>query len=282
MSCAEYKLLALDMDGTLLDTHGHITKSSLDAIRAAQQAGVEVVLATGRDYNGILWEELGNVKIDYVVTNNGSAVYRVRDRKCLFEHCLDNAQMVPVFRYLLQKGVYIDVFIDGRDYAPPETMPLVDKLELPDYVIRVLLANRTPIDHLVDKLEADALRLQKATLNFWKEPDGTYHSRNEVLEFLRQVPGIVLVDGGFANLEFTAAGVSKATGLQFLGDYLGLTLAQTMAIGDSENDAEMLRAAGLGVAMGNAYPQVKALANAVTDDNESDGVAKAIQKYLLK
>ena len=92
----------------------------------------------------------------------------------------------------------------------------------------------------------------------------------------------MLVDGGFANLEFTAQGVSKATGLRFLADYLGLTLAQTMAIGDSENDAEMLRAAGLGVAMGNAYPQVKALADAVTDDNESDGVAKAIQKYLLK
>ena len=281
MSCTEYKLLALDMDGPLLDTHGHITDASLSAIRAAQQAGVEVVLATGRDYNGILWDELGDVAIDYVVTNNGSAVYRVQDRACLFEHCLDNAQMVPVFRYLLEQGVYIDVFIDGRDYAPRETLALADKLDLPDYVIRVLLANRTPIDHLVEQLEADAVKLQKVTLNFWKEPDGTYHSRNEVLEFLRQVPGIALVDGGFANLEFTAAGVSKATGLQFLADHLGLTLAQTMAIGDSENDAEMLRAAGLGVAMGNAYPQVKALADAVTADNESEGVAQAIQKYLL-
>ena len=282
MSCAEYKLLALDMDGTLLDTHGHIAQSSRDAIRAAQAAGVEVVLATGRDYNGILWEELAGVTIDYVVTNNGSAVYRVRDRKCLYEHCLDNVQMVPVFRYLLEKGVYIDVFIDGRDYAPPETMSLAEKLDLPDYVLRVLLANRTPLPYLVEQLEADALHLQKTTLNFWKEPDGTYHNRSEVLAYLKQVPGIVLVDGGFANLEFTAEGVSKATGLQFLTKYLGLTLAQTMAIGDSENDAEMLRAAGLGVAMGNAYPQVKALADAVTDDNESDGVARAIQAYLLK
>ena len=233
MSCAEYKLLALDMDGTLLDTHGRIAESSRAAIRAAQQAGVEVVLATGRDYNGILWEELEGVTIEYVVTNNGSAVYRVQDRACLFEHCLDNAQMVPVFRYLLQKGVYIDIFIDGRDYAPVETMPLVNKLELPDYVIRVLLENRTPMEHLVEKLEADVLRLQKTTLNFWKEPDGTYHSRDAVQAYLKQVPGIVLVDGGFANLEFTAQGVSKATGLQFLSDHLGLTLAQTMAIGDS-------------------------------------------------
>lgn len=281
MSCAEYKLLALDLDGTLLDTHGHIAESSREAIRAAQQAGVEVVLATGRDYNGILWEELGDVSVDYVVTNNGSAVYQVKGRKSLFEQCLDNRQMVPVFRYLLQKGVYIDVFIDGRDYAPPETMPLAEKLDLPDYVIRVLLANRTPVEHLVEQLEADALHLQKVTLNFWKEPDGTYHSRNDVLAYLKGIPGIVLVDGGFANLEFTAQGVSKATGLRFLTDFLGLSMEQIMAIGDSENDAEMLRAVGLGVAMGNAYPSVKALADAVTDDNESDGVAKAIRNYLL-
>lgn len=107
--------------------------------------------------------------------------------------------------------------------------------------------------------------------------DGTYHSRKEVLAYLQQVPGIVLVDGGFANLEFTAQGVSKATGLRFLTDFLGLSMEQVMAIGDSENDAEMLRAVGLGVAMGNASPSVKALA----DDNESDGVAKAIRNYLL-
>jgi len=282
MSCAEYKLLALDMDGTLLDTQGHITEASREAIRAAQKAGVEVVLATGRDYNGILWEELGDVKIDYVVTNNGSAVYRVQDRACLFEKCLDNAQMVPVFEYLLQKGVYIDVFIDGRDYAPCETLALAEKLDLPEYVIRVLLANRTPVEHLVEQLKADALHLQKVTLNFWKEPDGTYHSRDEVKTYLKQVPGIVLVDGGFANLEFTAEGINKATGLEFLAKRLGISMAQTMAIGDSENDAEMLRAAGLGVAMGNAYPQVKALADVVTADNESDGVAQAMRRYLLK
>lgn len=160
-------------------------------------------------------------------------------------------------------------------------MPLAEKLDLPDYVIRVLLANRTPVEHLVEQLEADALHLQKVTLNFWKEPDGTYHSRNDVLAYLKGIPGIVLVDGGFANLEFTAQGVSKATDLRFLTDFLGLSMEQIMAIGDSENDAEMLRAVGLGVAMGNAYPSVKALADAVTDDNESDGVAKAIRNYLL-
>ena len=79
-------------------------------------------------------------------------------------------------------------------------MPLAEKLDLPDYVIRVLLANRTPVEHLVEQLEADALHLQKVTLNFWKEPDGTYHSRNDVLAYLKGIPGIVLVNGGFANL----------------------------------------------------------------------------------
>lgn len=78
----------------------------------------------------------------------------------------------------------------------------------------------------MEQLEADALHLQKVTLNFWKEPDGTYHSRNDVLAYLKGIPGIVLVNGGFANLEFTAQGVSKATGLRFLTDFLGLSMEQ--------------------------------------------------------
>ena len=282
MSCAEYKLLALDLDGTLLDPAGHVTAASREAILAAQAAGVEVVLATGRDYSGILWSELEGVPLRYVVTTNGSAVYRVTDRTCLSEHCLDSVRMAPVLQYLLQKGVYIEIFIDGRSYAPREVLTLADRLNMPDYIIRTIKANRTPIDDLVHKLETGTMRLQKVTLNFWQEPDGTYHSRDEVLACLRSVPDIVVVDGGFANLEFTASGVDKATGLEFLADHLGIPMAQTMAIGDSENDIAMLRKAGFGVAMGNAYPAVKQLAAAVTADNASDGVAAAIHSHLLK
>lgn len=281
MTCTEIKLLALDMDGTLLDSAGHISEASRAAMRAAQERGVQVVLATGRDYNGIPWAELEGVKLDYAITTNGSAVYRIADRACLFEKCLPCGVGADIFDWLLERQVYIDVFIDGRDYVPREVLPLVEKLVMPDYVMQSLRTKRTPIDNLSGRLRAGSLHIQKGTLNFWPEADGTPHAFAETAAFIAAQKGITAVDGGFGNLEFTAAGVSKATALSWLAARLNVSLAQTMAVGDSENDTEMLRAAGLGVAMGNAPAPVRALAAAVTASNDEDGAAKAIEKYIL-
>lgn len=282
MPCAEKpRLLALDMDGTLLTSNGKITAASRAAIRAAQAVGCEVVLATGRDYDGVLWSELGGVTLDYAITTNGSSLYRVRDRVCLYEECLPSPAVAPVFDWLLQQQVYIDVYIDGRDYVPQEVLPLIGKLDLPEYVIRELAGNRTPIVDLVEKLRAGALAVQKCTLNFPRDPDGSLHHYAETLHYLQAVPGITVVDGGVSNLEFTVSGTSKAICLARLAGQLDIPLNRTMAVGDSENDLEMLQSVGLGVAMGNAPTAIRAAAKAVTADNDHDGVAAAIEKFIL-
>jgi len=89
-----------------------------------------------------------------------------------------------------------------------------------------------------------------------------------------------VVDGGFHNIEFTAANVNKGLGLKFLAKELGISIEETMAVGDSGNDAEMLMAAGLGVAMENASKEIKAIADVVTLTNEECGVAHAIEQYI--
>ena len=101
------QLLALDVDGTLFGTDGKVTPASVEAIRRAQEKGVQVVLASGRDYDGLPWNQLKDVQIDYVITTNGSAVYRTKDRKCLKEECLDKEKMIPLFEYILSKEVYL-------------------------------------------------------------------------------------------------------------------------------------------------------------------------------
>lgn len=275
------RLLALDLDGTLLTGSGTITEASRAAIRAAQRAGIQVVPATGRDYDGIPWQELNGVQIDYAITTNGTSVYRTRDRACLYERCLPPALAAEVFGRLLHEGVYINVFSDGRAYVPRALFPLAEKLELPDYVRRGLLANRTAVDDLPDQLRSGALRVQKGTLNFWREETGALHGRDAVLAYLSGISGLTVVDGGFSNLEFTVHGSSKADGLRFLTRRLGLTTAQCAAIGDSENDAALLQCAGLGIAMGSAPADIRALADAVTASNAEDGVARAIHRFLL-
>ena len=89
-----------------------------------------------------------------------------------------------------------------------------------------------------------------------------------------------MVDGGFHNIEFTAANVNKGLGLRFIAKELGISIEETMAVGDSGNDAEMLMAAGLGVAMGNASKEIKAISDVITLTNEECGVAHAIEKYI--
>ena len=275
------KLLALDVDGTLFDDSGKISQASIDAMNQAREAGIEVVPTSGRDYDGIPWDQLEKVDINYVITTNGSAVYEAKTKKCLYEKYLDSGKMIPIFEYLLKKEIYINVFVDGVNYTPVQVYSYIDNLDLPDYVIQHMKENRKGITDLIEYLKNGDAKMQKATLNFQKQENGEFLNRKEVQEYLEKCPDIKVVDGGFNNLEFTKAGTNKAAGLKFLAGHLGMTMDEVMAVGDSENDIEMLREAGLGIAMGNASAEVKAVADAVTLDNENDGVAVAIERDLL-
>ena len=235
---------------------------------------------SGRDYDGIPWDQLENVDINYVITTNGSAVYEAKTKKCLYEKYLDSGKMIPIFEYLLKKEIYINVFVDGVNYTPVQVYSYIDNLDLPDYVIQHMKENRKGISDLIEYLKNGDAKMQKATLNFQKQENGEFLNRKEVQEYLEKCPDIKVVDGGFDNLEFTKAGTNKAAGLKFLAGHLGMTMDEVMAVGDSENDIEMLREAGLGIAMGNAADEVKSVADEITLDNEHEGVVAAIGKYI--
>lgn len=274
------RLLALDLDGTLFNEKGNITRASVEALCRIQKQGVQIVVSSGRDYDGISWEQLEEIPIDYVVTGNGSAVYATKDRKQLFEECMNQEKLIPVLEYILQKEVYMTIFVDGAHYTPLECESYVDNLELPEYIKDWLRGYQKGLDNFMTHMKEDITKIQKVTLNFQSAPGGGYFNRKPVKEYLQSNPDIHVVEGGFGNLEFTRAGTNKASGLTFLADYLHIPMEQVMAIGDSENDIEMIEAAGVGIAMGNALENVKAAAMDVTATNEEEGVAKAIQKYI--
>ena len=276
----EIRLVALDLDGTLFNEEGNITKASVETLCRIQKQGVQIVVSSGRDYDGISWEQLQDIPIDYVVTGNGSAVYATKDRKRLFEECMDQEKLIPVLEYILQKEVYMTIFVDGAHYTPMECESYVDNLEIPDYIKDWLRGYQKGLENFMMHMREDITRLQKVTLNFQSAPGGGYLNRKEVKEYLQRNPDIHVVEGGFGNLEFTRKGTNKATGLIFLADYLQIPIEQVMAIGDSENDIEMIESAGVGIAMGNALENVKQAAMDITATNEEDGVAKAIEKYI--
>ena len=275
------KLLVLDVDGTLFGSDGKVSMSSIEAMKKAQEKGVTIMLASGRDYSSLPLDQLKDVDIPYVITCNGSAAYKTETKETLYEECLDTEEMLEVFDYVLERGIHLNVQMNGGNYTEKKCQSYIRNMAVPDYVKEVLDETCEPLDDIVEFVRKNEVDILKVTLNFQMKEDGEYLNREEANQYLKKLPDIHVVDGGFANLEFNKAGVSKASGIRFMSKYLGIPKEDIMAIGDSENDIEMLKEAGLGIAMGNALAEVIAVADAVTAPNDEDGVAKAIEKYLL-
>ncbi len=275
------KLLVLDVDGTLFGSDGKVSMSSIEAMKKAQEKGVTIMLASGRDYSSLPLDQLKDVDIPYVITCNGSAAYKTETKETLYEECLDTEEMLEVFAYVLERGIHLNVQMNGGNYTEKKCQSYIRNMAVPDYVKEVLDETCEPLDDIVEFVRKNEVDILKVTLNFQMKEDGEYLNREEVNQYLKKLPDIHVVDGGFANLEFNKAGVSKASGIRFMSKYLGIPKEDIMAIGDSENDIEMLKEAGLGIAMGNALDEVIAVADDVTAPNDEDGVAKAIEKYIL-
>lgn len=274
------KLIALDLDGTLFNCEGKITEETKKEIKRATDKGVHVVISTGRPYNGVPFDQIKGLGINYAITTNGSAIYYIPENKCIYENCMDFEIIEPILPFLLEKRIHIDTYIDGEGFTPTYCRENLHKLNVIPSLKEYILATRTPTDDLIGYIKNSGKKVQKATLNFYPLPDGTPEHREEVRAFLSTNPSIECVCGGFNNLEFTKAGVTKGEALRHLASLLSLSIEETMAIGDTENDLSILKAAGIGVAMGNAPSDIQAISDYVTDTNEKDGVGKAIAHFI--
>ena len=276
----EIKLIAMDLDGTLFNHNGEITPKTIEQLNRAAKQGVYTVISTGRPFNGLPFEQIKDTKIDYALTTNGAAVYRIKDKVCLYENTMDLEMLTPILDYVLSREIHIDLYIDGEGFTPIRCRQNLDRLDVPDSLKRYMIATRTPVEDLVAYVMDCGKKIQKINLNFYPQPDGTFAYRDETIQFLKSLSVIEVVCGGFNNFEISKAGVTKSTGLIALTEHLGTTMEKTMAIGDSENDYSMINAAGLGIAMGNASDDIKSIADYITTTNEEDGVGEAIKKFI--
>ena len=273
------KLIALDLDGTLFNSQSQISAHNIDTIKKANEAGATVVISTGRPYSGLPFEQLKGSGIRFAITTNGSAIYEIESGKCLFEEAMDEDIILPILDFLLTKDIHMDAFIGGKGYTPVQCVAAGQKLANPPALKHYILNTRVRVDNLPLFIHENQLKVQKMTLNFYPEGDG-FKDREEVRKYLESNPAVTTVSGGYNNLEFTRVDVNKGVGLQKMAQLLDIPVAQTMAVGDTENDLAIIRAAGVGVAMGNATAAVKSAADYITTSNDEDGVAAAIAHFL--
>ena len=276
------KLLALDLDGTVLNSQSEVSPTTRQAIREAIAAGVYVVLSTGRPYCGIPRNQFDGLGIQYCITTNGSGIYSYDSGECLYNHGMSEEFILPILEHLLTYDIHLDAYIDGNAYTSLATVDAAMKLDFPPNLLKYVLGTRIRVDDLPAFIREHHYHVQKITMNFYPTEDGTLKDRQAVLDYLNSIAGITCVSGGFGNLEITRDDVSKGKALHILAERLALAIEETMAIGDTENDLSIIEAAGMGVAMGNATPDVKAAADCITGTNDEDGVAQAIYTYILK
>ena len=275
------RLIGLDMDGTVLDEEKKISQENKRVIGQAIENGIIVLPVTGRPLEGVP-EEFLNIKgVEYVITSNGARAYRLSDGKVLFENLLSREMALRVLEVLKGFPVVPDCFIDGRGHMPEKAHQMIPEMGLAPAMMKYLLNSRDFYPDLTEYMLQETRDVEKITINFYLEEDGSRRCGDEVLAKLRQIEGITVVTGAVHNMEVNAETASKGLALLQLGELLGIGREEIMACGDAKNDLDMIKRAGVGVAMGNADEEVKTGADFVTKTNMENGVAYAIEQLAL-
>ncbi len=268
-------IIALDLDGTLLDSRKNLSPANAEALARAAAAGAEIVPTTGRFFGGMPQAVRDLPFVRYAITINGAQVYdRLTDAALVREEIpLETA--LAIMRILDGYDVIYDCYQDnwGRmtksmqdraaDYAPDE------------HYLKMIRELRRPYPDLKAHLEEEGRDVQKVML-FARD----LGVRAEIAAILKErFPGVVASSSTFNNIEINAVNAHKGAALARFAEAIGLSAADCIAFGDGLNDLTMIETAGTGVAMANACPEVLAAADFVTLSNDEDGVAAYLGRF---
>ncbi len=271
MKSSKYRLLALDLDGTLTDSQKKVSLKNREYIRLAQERGVDIILASGRPVIGIesvanalnLYETGG-----YILAYNGGQIIDCKAKKALIEH------FVPAEYYHEICGIIHKFHVFPLTY---NATGVICENNEDKYVQKESYNNSVPL-YKVESLEAE---LKKPVVKFMVvgEPEELSRAAAYLKGCFNGTLNVFFSEPYF--LEITPLGIEKKSGLANLLKLLNVPREALMACGDGLNDIPMLEYAGLSIAMANAYDETKKYADFVSTSNEEDGVAAAIEKFIL-
>lgn len=262
------------MDGTLLNSRKEITPRTQDAIRRAFSAGKDVVLCTGRSTAELVEYMKMFPEMRYAICSSGAYIYDIQEQQYRDRHCLDWEIVETIFQIAENKDIFPQIFMNSKPYLFRGKLDEMGKYHIEQYE-----ESFRAWGELCENPYAFCRRQRGDIVKV-----NLYHTSPQDRQATRRaLDGLPLV---FANAELTGlelspAGVDKGVGLQALCTRLHLPLSQVISVGDSDNDLPSLRRAGLSIAMGNARDAVKEICDVTVADCDHDGVAEAIDRYLL-
>ena len=266
------KMVAIDIDGTLINDNRQITPKTVAAIKKASQQGIKIVLCTGRPMTGVRAYldqlSLANREDEYVVSFNG-ALAQTTSGNVMVDYSISFNDYADWVNYCLKEGVHSQ--IETRDYIYTTNQNLSYYTIYESELVSMLVRYRS-LDEMA-RIQ-DQYTIAKAMM---------VDDKKKIDQAVKDLPEELanrfsIVRSEDFYLEFMHKEASKGKALDRLSSELGLTADEVMALGNAQNDNSMLEFAGLGVAMGNSVDKALAVADVVTGDNNHDGVAQAIEK----
>ena len=271
------KLLALDLDGTLLNSQKELTLRTRDALYAAAGAGVEIVPTTGRFFTGMPAVIQKLPFLHFAITINGAQVYDIREKKAVSTAEIPLETALRVLEYLDGFPVIYDCYQDNWGWMTRSMQENAVAFVPIDHSLRMVRSLRTPVDELKAYLREQNRSVQKLQLF---TPDDALRL-GLLKDLAERFPSLSVSTSMPCNIELNDAHANKGEAIASLAAYLGLPMEATMAIGDGLNDRSMIRMAGVGVAMANAAPEILAIADETTASCDEDGAALAIERHCV-
>ena len=285
-----YKLIAIDLDGTLLNSYGIVSERNKLALMKAREQGVEVVIASGRSTNSVknIANDLGIC--NYIICGNGSLIYDLQKDEIIYDKFIDKKKALQIIEICEQNSIYYNIYTENMVIAKTLNNNVLfyhqENASKPD--------NKKTKINLVQNIYGYVEKLENQNILKITVSDNDSIIFNGIIRKLREVKDIDVLDVAHMSrkvikngteevsleyfyTEITNKNVDKWFAIEYLIDKLNIGKEEVMAIGDNVNDKLMIENVGCGVAMGNSAPYIKEIANAVVVDNNQDGVAEAIE-----
>lgn len=267
----DIKLLAVDIDETMVNSHHKMTTVTQQALKKAMEQGITVAVVTGRCLEGLPAKLRTLEGIRYVISSNGAKIYDMKAKKVLYRKLISTKSVLDIWNVCKNFHVGLAFHSEGRCY---------------DNRVLQMLYRRVAY-HRDFKTHSPIINLEKWVKNNKKPLEklqifsGNREKLQTMNEQLRELPGLKIAYSSSNYIEITDEEANKGKALNYLCHSLGIPLEQVMAIGDNANDCSMLKIVGCPVAMGNANEEVKRIAKIITSSHDDNGVAKVINEYLL-
>ena len=273
------KLFAFDIDGTLLDNKSKVPDSSIEALKRLDDAGIKVVLASGRVFSSVKYNQnLLNIKGPIVATN-GSLI-SLDGRDIYKTYPLGEDKLKQLYEFCISNRLDFHIYDDENYYTNRVNLEKIKHLEIDNnygmnYQVNLIYKN-DPISYLIEN-NKKAVKFQISGI------DDNDLSRNEIVKILNNdfSDSLYITSSGFSQLEIGNKNATKWSSIEEICKILGINKNEVAAIGDAHNDIPMVSNAELGFAMGNAKEELKEIADIIVANNESSGVLEAVN-YILE